>query len=134
MNLNMVLLGAQSRKCIFLMYSNTFKSYQLYNEENKKFVVSRDVFFLEFDKDASIVDTKLNNLDRFSSKKFFYEWDNDLPHPEGGIHILDQSGDFPCVTTPKNEEKLFDNNDSMKENWLIIIFWMKKNWMIIMFL
>jgi transposase InsO family protein len=37
-------LGAKSRKCIFLGYSNTSRSYRLYDEENKKFVVSRDVF------------------------------------------------------------------------------------------
>jgi hypothetical protein len=110
-------LGAISHKCIFLGYSNTSRAYRLYDEENKKLVVSRDVVFLEFDKDASIVDRQLNHLDRFSSKKFYYEWDNDISHPEGGIHILDQSVDFPSinfpfVTTPENEEKLVDNNDS----------------------
>ena len=49
-------LGARSRKCLFLGYSNTSRAYRLYDEENKKFIVSRDVVFLEFDKDASIVD------------------------------------------------------------------------------
>ena len=39
-------LGARSRKCIFLGYSNTSKAYRLYDEVNKKFVVSRDVIFL----------------------------------------------------------------------------------------
>jgi hypothetical protein len=67
----------------------------LYDEENKKFVVSRDVVFLEFSIDASTIDRQLNHLDIFSSKKFYCEWDNDIPHPEGGIHILDQSVDFP---------------------------------------
>ena len=92
----------------------------LYDEENKKFVVSRDVVFLEFDKDASTVDRQLNHLDKFPSKKFYYEWDNDLPHPEGGIQILDQFMDFPSInfpylSTPENEEKLVDNNDSVEE-------------------
>jgi hypothetical protein len=96
----------------------------LYDEENKKFVVSRDVVFLEFAKDASTIDRQLNHLDRFSSNKFYYEWDNDLPHIEGGIHILDQSVDFPSTknettsknttpeneTTSNNEEKLVDSN------------------------
>jgi hypothetical protein len=108
-------LGARSRKCLFLGYSNTSRSYRLYDEENKKFVISRDVVFLEFAKDASTIDRQLNHLDRFSSKKFYYEWDNDLPHPEGGIHILDQSVDFPSTTpeneiTSKNEEKIVDSN------------------------
>jgi hypothetical protein len=117
-------LGARSRKCLFLGYSNTSIAYRLYDEENEKFVVSRDVVFLEFAKDASTIDRELNHLDRFSSKKFYYEWDNDLPHPEGGIHILDQSVDFPSTknkttsknttpkneTTSKNEEKLVDSN------------------------
>jgi hypothetical protein len=52
-------LGARSRKCIFLGYSNTSKAYRLYNEENKKFIVSRDVIFLEFDKDEITVDKQL---------------------------------------------------------------------------
>ena len=43
-------LGARSRKCIFLGYSNTSKAYDLYDEANKKFVLSRDVIFLESSK------------------------------------------------------------------------------------
>ena len=78
-------LGARNRKCLFLGYSNTSRAYRLYDEENKKFIVSRDVVFLEFDKDASIVDRQLSHLDKFHSKKFYYESDNELPHPEGGI-------------------------------------------------
>ena len=92
----------------------------LYGEKNKKLIVSRDVEFLEFDKDVSIVDQQLNHLDKFHSKKFYYEWDNELPHPEGGIQILDQSVDFPSinfpyVSTAENDEKLVDNNDSVEE-------------------
>jgi hypothetical protein len=63
-------------------------------------------------------------LDRFSSKKFYYEWDNDLPHPKGGIHILDQSMDFPSTTlenetTSKNEEKLVDSNVFDDNNFFV---------------
>ena len=119
-------LGARSRKCLFLGYSNTSRAYRLYDEENKKFIVSRDVVFLEFDKDASIVDRQLSHLDKFHSKNFYYEWDNELPHPEGGIHILGQSVDFPSinfpyVSTPENEEKLVDNNDSVEEKNMTIM-------------
>ena len=113
-------LGAKSRRCLFFGYSNTSRSYRLYDEENKKFIVSRDVVFLEFDKDDSIVDRQLSHLNKFHSKKFYYEWDNELPHPKGGIQILDESMDFPSinfpyVSSPENEGKLDDNNDSVEE-------------------
>ena len=50
----------------------------------------------------------------------YYEWDNELPHPEGGIQILDQfvyfpSIDSPYVSSPENEGKLDDNNDYVEE-------------------
>ena len=48
--------GARSRKCIFLGYSNTSKGYRLYDEVNKKFVVSRDVIFLESSKTNNVVE------------------------------------------------------------------------------
>jgi hypothetical protein len=40
-------LGARSQKYIFLGYSNITKVYHLYDEVNKKFILSRDVIFLE---------------------------------------------------------------------------------------
>ena len=58
-------LEARSRKCIFLGYSTTFKAYCLYDEENKKFIISKHVIFLEFDKDAHSIDKQLSHLDRF---------------------------------------------------------------------
>jgi len=48
-------LGARSRKCIFLGYSNTSKAYHLFDEVNKTFVVSRDVIFLESSKIDNVV-------------------------------------------------------------------------------
>jgi transposase InsO family protein len=113
-------LEARSRKCIFLGYSNTSKAYRLYDEANIKFIVSRDVIFLEFDKDALTVDKQLAHLDRFHSKKFYHEWDNELPNLEGGILVLDQSLEFPSTTTTssssasplENEDSLNDNRDS----------------------
>jgi hypothetical protein len=82
-------LGARSHTCLFFGYCNTSKAYRLYDEKNKKFVISRYVVFLEFANDAFTIYRQLNHLDRFSSKKFYCEWDNDLTHLEGGIHILD---------------------------------------------
>lgn len=40
-------LGTRSQKCIVLGYSNTSKEVRLYDEENKNFILSRDVIFLE---------------------------------------------------------------------------------------
>eukprot|EP00253_Pinus_taeda_P003063 PITA_03063 len=83
-------LGARSRKCIFLGYSNTSKSYLLYDEVNKKFVVSRYVIFLESSKADNVVERKLDHLDRFANAKSFQEFDNHILHLKGGIPILDQ--------------------------------------------
>ena len=83
-------LGARSHKCIFLGYSNTSKLYCLYDEVNKKFVVSRDVIFLESSKTDNAVEWQLDRLDRFAKAKSFQEFDNQIPLFEGGIRILDQ--------------------------------------------
>ena len=64
-------LGARSHKCIFLGYSNTSKAYRLYDEVNKKFVISRDVIFLESSKSDNVVERKLDRLDRFAKTKSF---------------------------------------------------------------
>jgi hypothetical protein len=62
-------LDARSRKCIFLGYSNTTKGYHLYNETKKKFILSRDVIFLESSKNDIIVERQLDHLDRFTRVK-----------------------------------------------------------------
>ena len=49
-------LGARSRKFVFLGYPNTSKSYRLYDEVNKKFIISRDVIFLESSKANNVVE------------------------------------------------------------------------------
>jgi hypothetical protein len=49
-------LGARSQKCIFLGYSNTTKAYCLYDEVNKKFILSKDVIFLQSTKNDKIVE------------------------------------------------------------------------------
>ena len=78
-------LGARSHKCIFLGYSNTYKAYRLYDEVNKKFIVSRDVIFLESSKDDNVVERQLDRLDRFANAKSFQEFDIQIPHLEGGF-------------------------------------------------
>ena len=59
--------------------------YILYDEDNRKFSVSRDVILLEFEKYALIIDKQLDHLDRFHSKNFYHERDNELPNLGGGF-------------------------------------------------
>jgi len=107
-------LGARSRKCIFLGYSNTSKAYRLYDEVNKKFVVSRDVIFLESSKTDNVVERQLDRLDIFAKEKSFQEFDNQIPHLEGGIPILDQHVESssekhsPPRETPTMDDALSD--------------------------
>eukprot|EP00253_Pinus_taeda_P031153 PITA_31153 len=107
-------LGARSCKCIFLRYSNTSKAYHLYDEVNIKFVVSRDVIFLESSKTDNVVERKLDRLDRFTKEKSFQEFDNQIPHLEGGIPILDQHVESssqehsPLHETPAMDDALSD--------------------------
>ena len=81
-------IGARSRKCIFLGYSNTSKGYRLFDEVNKKFVIARYVIFLESSKTDNVFERKINRLDRFTHAKYFQEFDNQIPRLEGGIPIL----------------------------------------------
>ena len=107
-------LGARSHKCIFLGYSNTSKAYRLYDEVNKKFVVSRDVIFLESSKIDNVVERKLDRLDRFTNAKSFQEFDNQIPHIEVGITILNQPVESssealsPSHETPTTNDTLSD--------------------------
>jgi len=75
-------LGARSCKCVFLGYYDTSKAYSLYEEENK-FILSRDVIFLESDKSNSTIDKQLTHLEKFAFKKFYFESNNIVPHTEG---------------------------------------------------
>ena len=58
-------LGAQSRKCIFLGYEEYSKAYRLYDEVNKKFVISRDVIFLETNKNDQSIERHLDHLEKY---------------------------------------------------------------------
>ena len=71
--------------------THTLKVYDLYDEENKKFIISRDLIFLESSKNDNVFERQLDRLDRFRHAMCFQEFDNDIPNLEGGIPILDQS-------------------------------------------
>ena len=78
-------LGARSRKCIFLGYEEYSKAYRLYDEVNKKFVISRDVIFLETNKNDKPIERQLHHLEKFSHLKTYYEFDNEIPKLEGRV-------------------------------------------------
>ena len=73
-------LCARSRRCIFLGYSDTSKVYCLYDEVNKKFVVSRYLIFLETNKKYKSIETELDRLYKFSHLNTYCEFDNEIPH------------------------------------------------------
>jgi hypothetical protein len=83
-------IEARSWKCIFLGYSNTTKAYCLYNEVNKKFIISKDAIFLESSKNDKNIERKLDHLETFAHVKTYHEFDDEIPHIEEGIPILDQ--------------------------------------------
>ena len=61
------------------------------------------------------VDRQLNQIEKFVPQKFYYESNNILPHPEGGIPILDQSVEFLSL----NDEKLIDDNSVVADEELV---------------
>ena len=95
-------------------YSNTSKAYRLYDEDNMKFIVSRDVIFLEFEKDALTIDKQLAQLDRFHYKKIYHEMDNELPNIEGGIPILSQVLEFPSNAQVDDSNAQVDDAEGEK--------------------
>jgi hypothetical protein len=98
-------LGARSQKCIFLGYSNTTKAYRIYNEVNKKFILSRHVVFIESTKNDKTIEQQLDHLDRFTNVKTYHEFDDEIQHLEGRIPILDQPLESPFeVPSPPHEE------------------------------
>jgi hypothetical protein len=88
-------LDARIQKYIFLRYSNTTKGYCLYDETNKKFILSRDMIFLESSKKDETFERQLDHLDKFTHVKTYHEFDDEIPHVEGGIPILGQSLESP---------------------------------------
>jgi hypothetical protein len=78
-----------------LGYSNITKAYHLYDEVNTKFILSKDVIFLESSKNEKIVERQLDHLDKFIHVKTYHEFDDEIPQLEGGIPILDQSLESP---------------------------------------
>jgi adenylate kinase family enzyme len=81
-------LDARCRKCIFLGYSNTTKGYHIYDEINKKLIISKDMIFLESSKKDKIFEMQLDHLNRFTRVKTYHEFDDEIPHLEEEIPIV----------------------------------------------
>jgi hypothetical protein len=109
-------LDARSQKCIFLGYSNITKGYHLYNETNKKFILSKDVIFLESTKKDEIFERQLDHLDKFTRVKAYHEFDDEIPHLEGGIPILGQSlkSPFEAPSSPHEEFHVTSSEPKVK--------------------
>ena len=53
---------------------------QIHNEVNNKFILYKDVIFLEFSKNGKTIEWKLDHLDRFTHVKKYHDFDDDIPH------------------------------------------------------
>jgi hypothetical protein len=108
-------LDARSQKCIFLGYSNTTKGYRLYDETNKKFILSRDVIFLESSKKEETVERQLDHVDRFTCVKTYHEFDDEIPYLEWGILILGQSLESPFEAPSSLHEEVPATSSEVKD-------------------
>ena len=71
----------------------------------KKFILSKYVIFLESTQNDNNVEWQLDNFDRFIHVKTYQEFDNEIPHLEGWIPILDQFMESPFeVPSPPHVE------------------------------
>jgi hypothetical protein len=61
----------------------------------KKIIISEYVVFLESTKNKKTIEQGIDHLDRFTHVNTYHEFDNEIPHLEGGIPILDQSLEYP---------------------------------------
>ena len=58
--------------------------YRFYYNIKEKFIVSSDVIFLETNKNDKSIERQYDLMDNFSHLKTYYEFDNEIPHIEGG--------------------------------------------------
>jgi hypothetical protein len=82
---------------------------RLYDETNKKFILSKYVIFFESSKNDKIIERQLDHLDRLTRVNTYHEFDGEIPHLEGGIPTLGQSMESPFsfeTPSPPHEEVL----------------------------
>ena len=112
-------LGARSRRCIFLGYEEYSKAYHLYDEVNKKFVISRDVIFLETNKNDQSIERQLDHLENYPHPKTYSENEYEIPNLEGGIPILDQPLEFPYEEPTPRMKKFLLLHLNKRFKWMM---------------
>ena len=73
------------QKMHFPGYEENSKEYHLYDEVNKKFVISRDVIFLETNKNDQSIERQLDRLEKYPHPKKYSENEYEIPNLEGGF-------------------------------------------------
>ena len=112
-------LGARRRKCIFLGYEEYSKAYHLYDEVNKKFAISRDVIFLETNKNDQSIERQIDHLEKYPHPKTYSENEYEIPNLEGGIPILDQPLEFPYEAPTPRMKKFLLLHLIKRFNWMM---------------
>ena len=74
-----------SFKCIFLGYSKSSKAYRLYDEANKKLIITCDVAFCETSK--NVEDIECQHLEELSKSSPWKETSCEIIH-SGGIQLI----------------------------------------------
>jgi len=69
--------------------------------------------FLESTKNEKIIERQLDHLDQFTHVKTYCEFDDEIPHLEGGVPILDQSLESPFEVRSSPHEE--DPTTSLEE-------------------
>jgi hypothetical protein len=94
-----------------LGYSNTTKGYCIYDDTNKKFILSRDKIFLESSTKDETIERQLDHMDRFTHVNTYHEFYDEIPHLEGWIPILSQSLESP-FEAPSSPHEEFPSTSS----------------------
>ena len=84
-----------------------------------KLILSRDVFFLEMNKNDEIVERHLNCMANFSHVNTYHEFSNEIPHLEWGIPILVQSFKSPFIGPSLPHGKFLPLRPNMMFNWMM---------------
>ena len=95
------------------------KAYRLYDEVNKKFVISRDIIFLKTNKNDQSIERQLDHLEKYPHPKTYSENEYEIPNLEGGIPILDQPLEFPYEAPTPLHEKFLLLHLKKRFNWMM---------------
>jgi hypothetical protein len=72
---------------------------------NKNFIPSKNLIFLKSTKNEKTIERQVDHMERFTHVKTYHKFDDDIPHFERGMPILDQSLESPFdAPSPRHEE------------------------------